>query len=516
MLRHLHREGRGPRLWARILVACVLLVLAPLAVAWVMGLFDAFETHRLAAELAASEEAFTAALEARGLEDPTWLPAFGHTHDAYVRVLDARGARVLATNPADAEGRFSQRWIFRGLADYFFGPGGPPDLASHEAALGPEAERPEVQAVLHGAPSGEARRVTPKMLILYRAVPAPGGGVLYLTRMSRRSVRALYDFRYQLLKLTLGLLLGALVMGIWLAYQVVSPVHALRAQVQAYLRGEAPGPLTLERGDELGDLSRSFEALRARLEARLGHATRVTADFAHDLKSPLAAVRAAGELLEGERPLAPERRARLAQTLASATAHMERSLDALLALARLEAELEEEARAMVDLADVVRVAVAELAEHPRAGQVSLQIEAQGPVMLRLHEARVAQAIRNLVDNALVFAATQVQVALRIEPDAAVVRVSDDGPGISAGNRARIFERFFTHRPEGAPSGTGLGLAIVRTVARAHGGEVVLVEEGGLSGATFELRLPRRRRSRSRGRNPRRPEPQRPHHSAQAP
>lgn len=360
---------------------------------------------------------------------------------------------------------------------------------SHEAALGPEASRPEVQEVLRGAPEGEARRVTPKMLILYRAVPAPGGGVLYLTRMSRRSVRALYDFRYQLLKLTLGLLLGAAAMGLWLGYQVVSPIQTLRGRVQAYLRGEPAGSLVLERGDELGEFSRSFEDLRQRLEARLGHATRVTADFAHDLKNPLAAVRAAGELLEGERPLAPERRARLAHTLASATAHMERSLDALLALARLEAELEEDARAMVDLAALVTEAVASLAEHPRAAQVELQVDAPGPVMARVHEARVAQAVRNLVDNALVFAAGRVQVSLQVDAGQAVVRVSDDGPGVSEGNRGRIFERFFTHRPEGAPAGTGLGLAIVRTVARAHGGEAAL-GASALGGATFELRLPR--------------------------
>ncbi|MCB9645458.1 MAG: hypothetical protein H6730_02490 [Deltaproteobacteria bacterium] len=473
----------------RILVACLILVAAPLAVAWIMGLYDAFETHRLAADLAKSGEAFTAEVQVRGLTDPAWLEEFGHAHDAYLRILDRSGARVAATDPSDAEGRFSQQWIFRGLADYFFGPGGPPDLMSHEAALGPEASRPEVQEVLRGAPEGEARRVTPKMLILYRAVPAPGGGVLYLTRMSRRSVRALYDFRYQLLKLTLGLLLGAAAMGLWLGYQVVSPIQTLRGRVQAYLRGEPAGSLVLERGDELGELSRSFEDLRQRLEARLGHATRVTADFAHDLKNPLAAVRAAGELLEGERPLAPERRARLAHTLASATAHMERSLDALLALARLEAELEEDARAMVDLAALVTEAVASLAEHPRAAQVELQVDAPGPVMARVHEARVAQAVRNLVDNALVFAAGRVQVSLQVDAGQAVVRVSDDGPGVSEGNRGRIFERFFTHRPEGAPAGTGLGLAIVRTVARAHGGEAAL-GASALGGATFELRLPR--------------------------
>lgn len=472
------------RLATRIFWASVLLVCAPAAVAWSMGLYDAVEARRLTAEL---EDLSRATLEAGDLSDAA-LARLGSAQRVYVRRLDAEGRVRFASDPALAEGPFQRRGWVRDVADFFFGPGGPPDLASWEAELGPPARRPEVQAVLQGAPAADRMRVTSRMQVFSRAARAPEGGILYLTRASRRSVRALYDFRFQMLKLTLGLLVGALAMGAWLAYQIVGPVNRLEARVQAFLRGEDKGPLALARSDEIGELSRSFDALRARLQARAELSTRVTEDLAHDLKSPLAAVRAAAELLEGDGPLEPERRARLAATVGAAAGHMERSIDALTALARLEAQLEAEPVEVFDLAAEVREVVEARRADPRAERRALTLEAPERLRVRGHPARLRAAVDNLLDNALDFAARRVEVTLRADAAQVTLRVADDGPGVSPGNRDRIFERFFTRRPEGAGEGTGLGLSIVRAVAEAHGGAVRLLEEG--RGATFELTLPR--------------------------
>jgi signal transduction histidine kinase len=114
-----------------------------------------------------------------------------------------------------------------------------------------------------------------------------------------------------------------------------------------------------------------------------------------------------------------------------------------------------------------------------------------PLLVSGVEDRLAQAVVNLVDNALSFARRLVLVRLAVHQGQAVISVADDGPGVSPGNRDKIFTRFFSVRPAGRDQGAGLGLAIVAAIARAHAGRVELGEEGegALGGACFHLRLP---------------------------
>jgi len=97
------------------------------------------------------------------------------------------------------------------------------------------------------------------------------------------------------------------------------------------------------------------------------------------------------------------------------------------------------------------------------------------------ERRLAQLLRNLLDNALRYARTRIDVAVRVEDGAALVLVGDDGPGVPAALRPRVFERF-AKDPES--DGSGLGLAICRWVARSHGGDIAIGQ-----GSTFAVRLP---------------------------
>ncbi len=479
---------RRVSLRARLLWACLLLVLAPVTVAWGMGLYDNLHAWFARSELSKLADKAVAEAVVLGLAEPSWLAQFSDDNDVYVRVINEAGDVVYATDPAYAEGHFARNWWFRGVANSFFGPGGPPDLASWEAQLGPLRARPEVRALSEGKMAAHKLRVTSKMLVFAHAQRVPGADhTLYLTRISRRSVRALYDFRYQMLKLTGGLLIGALVMGAWLAFHIVVPLSRLESGVQGYLRGQNRGSLILSRSDEIGALSRSFDRLRLRLQGRVEHSNRVTADFAHDLKSPLAAIRAASEILEGTNPMDPQRRARLAHSVGAAAQHMQRSIDALMELSKLETQLAEEPKTRFDFGTTVSRVIGSLKDDPRAQGLSLSFEIAANIYVFGNASRISQGVVNLLDNALVFAAKEVQVRLSLEDSEIVLTVRDDGPGVSEGNRERIFERFFTHRPEGAAPGTGLGLSIVRTVVEDHGGMVSVGAQG--PGATFIVRLP---------------------------
>lgn len=449
-----------------------------------MGIYDRFEIGRITGELEATGEA--------AASEPSDLDAFGREHDVFVRVLDAEGNVVRAGAARFGDGRISRRWWWARAADLWFGPEGPPDPEAFEASQRPVPERTEVEeaikigratTVVRGAPGGN-------MFVLYRVVPTASGRYVYLARVSRRSARALYDLRFQLMKLTIALAFGGLLMGGWLAWGVVGPLRGLQRRVR---RAIATGEWTekkLTRRDEIGQLSRDFDRLAGRLMTRLEDSANVAADFAHDLKNPIAAVQASAELLEADQPLDAERRARIARSVTSAASHMRRSVDAMLELARLDEGLEKEPRQVVELTVAIERVATGFADDVRHESTALELELDEDVTLYGNGPRLEELVRNLVDNAALFAASKIRVELRGTDDAVLITVADDGPGVSEGNRDKIFARFFSARPDGAEPGSGLGLAIVESIARAHRGSVVLSPDRPLGGAAFVVELPR--------------------------
>lgn len=456
-----------------------------------MGLYDNLIARRIDGELDEASAELASAVSERGadrVDEREWLGEFARRHGLLARVIAADGRRLSMTEPAHAEGRVWQASWLQSAADFFFGPEGPPDLLAHEAALGPEAERDEVRRAVADGHTAAAMRTSPgsTMQVFYRAVPLPGGRVVYLARVSRRSARALYDFRFQILKLTLGLSVAAAMMAAWLGWSVIVPLRRLQASVRAYLVVGSAKRLAMPRADEIGDLSRDFDVLATRLEGRLEHTARVTADFAHDLKSPLASVTAAAEILAGEKPIDVDRRSRLAVVVGRAAQHIERSIEAMLVMARLDEQLPREERTAVDLSLLVARERDRLLE---LGEREIDLAADEDVVVTGVETRLEELVQNLTDNAALFAQRRIRLAVRRVADEVVIEVEDDGPGVSEGNRDKIFERFFTHRPSAAPAGSGLGLSIVRTIALAHGGDVALSAPSKLGGACFRVTLP---------------------------
>jgi signal transduction histidine kinase len=480
------------RLRHKILVLCVALVLAPVAIAWLGGMYERWVSKSIPAELRQISDALVAEAPRTSDAAGTWLDTFARKHRVFVRWVDARGSLVHGTDPLNGEGRvIRDRGFFGGVADFFYGPQGAPDILAFEQSLPPILERDEVRSALAGRPAETVREpASATMLVFYRAVLAPDGhGVLYVARASRRTVRALYDLRYQLLQLSLVLLVVASGMGLWIGWRVVRPVSRMQQAIHRYLATGKSVPLAMNRRDEIGDLSRDFEQLASRLERRLTETSRVTADLAHDLRSPLSTVTASAELL-ATGPLDDERRRRIAGAIAEAARHMTDSVQALLALARLDETLASEPRSPIAL-DALAARVVEEYQGDlvhRGKQLSVEHTAK-PTVLGAEE-RLAQALRNLIDNAVSFCRASVLVRVDERAGAAVIEVLDDGPGVSPGNRDKIFRRFFSARQPEQSSGTGLGLAIVETVAHAHGGRVELSDGCELGGACFRLILPK--------------------------
>ncbi|MFE6288171.1 ATP-binding protein [Streptomyces sp. NPDC057877] len=231
-------------------------------------------------------------------------------------------------------------------------------------------------------------------------------------------------------------------------------------------------------------------AVRAEAERRL---RRFVADASHELRTPLMSVRGYADLFQYAAANAPAERDRHLARLRGEAARMGFLLDDLLLLARLDAdEMEVPLRlADADLVELVREAAdAFRAAHP-ARPLTVTVPKE-PVRIRLDARRVRQVLDNLLTNAAVHtpAGTEVCVVASVTAGAALVRVTDAGPGIPPGDRERVFDRFY--RVDKARSrdrgGSGLGLSVAASLVRAHGGDIALTCEPGAT--EFTVRLPR--------------------------
>ena len=369
------------------------------------------------------------------------------------------------------------------------------DLDQIERELGPLSGRAEVHKALAArrtfavqlAPSGHA-------VLVRLAVPLPDGKVLYLSRGSKRGLRQLLLMRHELLKVILYQSAFALLLGGILNRRLLYPLSRLARAARRYPEVPLGDPQLLARKDELGELARSIRALADDLEARRAATADLGADVAHEFKNPLATIAASVELLGARAEGAsPERVKLVAEHIEDAVGRLRRSLDALLSLLRLEATLRSEPREPVDYAELLSDILDDYRRDPRYAGFTLRAECAPEVgTVRIVPHRWEELLRNLLDNALVQPMERREVVIRASrtDDGVLTTVRDFGPGVSPGNRDKIFRRFFTQRPDGAPPGTGLGLSIVQAVAAAHGGQVTVgdPQDGDGPGALFAVTL----------------------------
>ncbi|MHA6513659.1 ATP-binding protein [Tessaracoccus sp. Z1128] len=278
---------------------------------------------------------------------------------------------------------------------------------------------------------------------------------------------------------TLTLLLAGV---IWLALgRALRPVEELRSAAARVAREGGPGALPVPSADdELGALARTLNEMLDRLERASARQRAFVEDAAHELRSPISSLRASVEVARSH----PEAisSAELAADLGPEVLRMQALVDDLLLLARVGAAPAR--RSEEDLAGIAADAVG-------VARPDVAVEIRGSGAARVDAAAVGRVVRNLVDNAV----RHAQSAVRVTVTEGSVVVEDDGAGVAAGDRERVFERFvrLDEAREREAGGSGLGLAIAREIARDHGGDVVLgdSELGGLS-ATLTLpgRAPR--------------------------
>ena len=270
----------------------------------------------------------------------------------------------------------------------------------------------------------------------------------------------------------------------WLVALAFRPLDRVAGSVRTR-DAEALAPLALDGlPDEVQPLVQALNALLQRLEAAFGAQRAFVADAAHELRSPLTALRLQIERLRRS----PDEAAR-AVALDALSAGVERAVrlvEQLLTLARSEPGATSAAPERIALAELVRQAVADTVPYALARGTELELDADEAVHIDGDARALAALARNLVDNAVRYAPPGARVQVRVAADgdggAPLLVVDDAGPGIPAADRERVFDRFVRRGAAGAQEqGSGLGLAIVRSVAERHGARVTLGDSplGGL-------------------------------------
>ncbi|WP_183483452.1 sensor histidine kinase [Martelella radicis] len=396
------------------------------------------------------------------------------------------------------------------LMNRFLQPG---NLPRYEEAPGGDGSiYPEVMKALDAQRSAVVRVTDRGGLIVSVAVPIQRFravlGVLLLSTQAGDIDKIVHAERIAIIRVFGVTALVTMILSFMLSSTIASPLRRLS---EAAVRVRRGGPREREeipdfsaRQDEIGHLSTTLREMTTALYDRIDAIDSFAADVAHELKNPLTSLRSAVETL----PLAKteESKARLTEIIQHDVRRLDRLISDISDASRLDAELAREDAKRFDaealLKDLVSIS-RETRKRNRHVEIGFTVNpgnhGKGAFEAFGHDLRIGQIVTNLIENARSFVPEKdgrIDVALTRTRGQIIISVADNGPGIRPDALERIFERFYTDRPDGEAFGqnSGLGLSISRQIAEAHGGtltaeNVANPETGDVTGARFTLKLP---------------------------
>lgn len=266
-----------------------------------------------------------------------------------------------------------------------------------------------------------------------------------------------------------GTLLLLSILAVLFARYLTRPIRSFADAVQAVGVNPQSEPVVEEGPQELRGAARAVNTMQARLRALIADRTKTLAAVAHDMRTPLMRLRLAAENAP------PEQRERMAKEIAE----VEALVASFIAFARDDPA--EEARVRLDISALLQSIADDHADQNR----SVTFESEERLVITGQSLGLKRLFANLVENALKYG-DSARIKLRREEGTVIIDVEDDGPGIPADQRESVFEPFVRLNEEGT-RGAGLGLAAARSIARAHGGEIVILDAE--KGALIRVKLP---------------------------
>ncbi len=351
----------------------------------------------------------------------------------------------------------------------------------------------------YGARTTRLDPADPDSTVMFVAAPIRRDGRIAGVVSVSKAQRSLFAFRDEtrLWMRTLGLILfGVIAVGAYLVIALFSrPIRRLTDYAHAVARGARVVP---PRGGspEAATLGRAFEEMRDALENR-AYVENYVQTMTHEMKSPVAAIRGAAELLHEDMP--PERRGKFVANIQAEARRLQNIIDRLLALSALESRKKLDHPETIPLADLARAVCAQLQPAAEARGLRLDLACDGQPEVLGESFLLESALHNLVQNAIEFSPERGVIRIRVAPDSATptatITVEDDGPGIPDYALPRLFERFYSlPRPGAGRKSSGLGLCFVREAAALHRGSIEVENRAAAPGTRATLRLPLRRSS----------------------
>ncbi len=292
---------------------------------------------------------------------------------------------------------------------------------------------------------------------------------------------------------------GALIagaFGFWRARSIAKPISVLTEASKALAEGDFAASLpVVSRNDEVSELTKSFAAMRDRLEHELAAREAFVADASHELRTPLTAIRGAVEILQGGGADDLQTRQRFLSSLSTETDRLLALSERLLSLQSAERLQSTQLTESVDMNAVVGAAVEQAGPSCESAQVSVLVVG-GPVagMVRGDAVGLHQAMANVLGNAIAHSPHGSTIVIECaHSDERLLRIDirDNGPGVPVPERERVFERFvrLDESRSRQSGGAGLGLAITRSIIEAHDGTIRLLDGSGGVGTTARIELP---------------------------
>jgi two-component system sensor histidine kinase ChvG len=417
-------------------------------------------------------------------------------------LLGPQGASITVSElPPPASEAAIGTWVYNKIIGWLPGRG---LLLYEERADQRAADYEEVSRALEGVSASALRVDDADRLVIGVAVPVQRFkqviGAIFVVRDGTTIEEAVRSVRIDILTIFGVALCVTVLLSVYLGNTIVRPLRRLAAAADK-VRG-APGqvryiPEFRGRNDEIGDLAADLNAMTEALSQRLDAIESFAADVAHELKNPLTSLRSAVET--AARIKDPDQQRRLMDVIQDDVKRLDRLISDISDASRLDAEM---SRDESDKIELNRMLAAVVEVHHTSGsrgdgKIAFEESSKGPFPILGNQGRVVQVLQNLITNAVSFSPLEGLVMVRIgrDRDWVVVTIEDEGPGIPPGSLEKIFDRFYSERPDTEQFGThsGLGLSISRQIVEAHQGTIEAENHtdlhGKVLGARFIVRLP---------------------------
>jgi two-component system, OmpR family, sensor histidine kinase ChvG len=381
----------------------------------------------------------------------------------------------------------------------------------HEVEHEKATDFPEIMTALTGEPSSRIRRLTDDSDIITVAVPVQRFrrvlGALMLSADTKDIYETVRDVRLAIIKFFFAALLFTLLMSLFFAKTIVSPILRLAHSADRIsLGGKSDIPDLTSRNDEIGDLSKSLKDMTEILAKQIDAVASFAADVAHELKNPLTSMRSALETMEHAKT--DENRKKMRDIIGDDIRRLDRLITDISDVSRLDAEMSHASMKVVNLTALLEtlVDIYITTQKHRLPNLHLDIkkrrfksrdEKPAPYLIKGLEGQLGQVVRNLLDNAISFSEPSGNIWIRMRSKNNMVEliVEDEGIGIPEDKLDNIFDRFYSERPKGEAFGkhSGLGLNICKQVVEAHRGKIYatnrLSKSKKIIGARFVVLMP---------------------------